>query len=78
MIGSHVKMYLFYVLTKPFIEEALGAIVLYILISANLVTQHVLDEEMVILLKNPGTTAFGFAYIAGFSERIVFPQFRLQ
>ncbi len=67
--------YSVYVLTKPFIG-ALGAIILYILINANLITQNILDESMVHYLRNPGTTAFGFAFIAGFSERIVFPQFR--
>lgn len=67
--------YTVYVLTKPFIG-ALGAIILYILIHSDFVTQNFLNDEMVQYMRNPGTTAFGFAFIAGFSERIVFPKFR--
>ena len=60
-----------YILSKPFIG-ALGAVVLFILfqnefVTLNMVTQFTLGETGKI---------FGFAFLSGFSERVVFPDFR--
>ena len=62
---------LWYVLTKPFIG-ALGAITLYILFQAGFVSLELLDG----LGNQAGAKAFGFAFLAGFSERIAFPKLR--
>lgn len=64
-----------YVLTKPFIG-ALGAIILYILMHTSFLTQNLIKENMISYLRMPGAVSFGFAFIAGFSERLIFPQFR--
>jgi hypothetical protein len=67
--------YTTYILTKPFIG-AFGAIILYILINGEFVTQEIIQAGMMDKLQVPGPVSFGFALIAGFSERIVFPKFR--
>lgn len=62
-----------YMLTKPFVG-AVGAVALYILLMGEFFTPALvksLDQ-----LKASGIGVFGFAFIAGFSERIVFPTFR--
>lgn len=62
-----------YIVTKPFIGAA-GSVFLYILILGGLVNSHLVDE--VGNLGKMGALTFGFAFIAGFSERLVFPSFR--
>jgi hypothetical protein len=64
-----------YIVTKPFIG-ALGAIILYILVHTNFLTQNLIEAGMIKQLRIQGAVTFGFSFIAGFSERLVFPQFR--
>ena len=65
-----------YVLTKPVIG-ALGAAVLFILMQAGLVTFDVGPNLGGALEGGQlGPTVFGFAFLAGFSERLIFPSLR--
>jgi len=60
-----------YVLSKPFIG-ALGAVVLFILFQNEFVAMEMIKQ---FTLGETGKI-FGFAFLSGFSERIVFPDFR--
>ncbi len=60
-----------YVLSRPLVG-ALGAMVLYILFTGGFVT----IESVQALGTTPDSKIFGFAFISGFSERVVFPNFR--
>jgi len=62
-----------YIVTKPFIG-AMGAVFMYILVLAGIFSSElVMDREALL---NTGALTFGFAFIAGFTERLVFPSFR--
>ncbi len=62
---------LWYVLTKPLVGAS-GAIILFVLFQGGLVELNLLND----LGAEPSPEVFGFAFLAGFSERIVFPSFR--
>lgn len=62
-----------YVLTKPWMG-ALGAAILYILLQAGFVQFDLGDTAG--KLSEPGAALFGFGFLAGFSERIVFPSLK--
>jgi hypothetical protein len=61
-----------YVLTKPFVG-ALGAMVLYVLIHGGALSTD-LAATVIGKIKSgqPGPGVFGFAFLSGFSERLVF------
>ena len=61
----------YYVLTKPFVG-ALGAVIVYVLFQSHFIQMSLVDE----FTGNVGPQVFGFAFLSGFSERIVFPDFR--
>lgn len=62
-----------YVLTKPWIG-ALGAVILYILLQSGIVASDYGGSLLeAIKSQKPGAQLFAFAFLAGFSERIVFP-----
>jgi hypothetical protein len=63
---------IYYVLTKPLVG-AIGAVFFYILIQGNFISSDLLPEALDI--ENMNIKTFGFAFIAGFSERLVFPSF---
>lgn len=71
MVPGEDAYSLWYVLTKPLIG-ALGAMILFILFRAGFVSFKLFDA----LGNGPGAKVFGFAFLAGFSERIAFPKFR--
>lgn len=62
-----------YVLTKPWIG-ALGAAILFILLYSGVVSSEY-GQSVIQAIKqqNPGAGLFAFAFLSGFSERIVFP-----
>ena len=60
----------YYVLTKPFIG-ALGAVIVYVLFEGQFVQISLVSE----FTGEIGPEVFGFAFLSGFSERIVFPDF---
>jgi hypothetical protein len=62
-----------YVLTKPWIG-ALGAAILFILLYSGVVSSEY-GQSVIVAIKeqNPGAGLFAFAFLSGFSERIVFP-----
>lgn len=64
----------YYVLTKPFVG-ALGAVIVFILFQSGFMELDMLNAEN-ILQTSPGPGVFGFAFLSGFSERIVFPNFQ--
>jgi len=62
-----------YVLTKPWIG-AVGAAILFILVQAGFVSFEIGEKVLNALQAGkPGPTVFGFAFLSGFSERIIFP-----
>ncbi len=63
-----------YVMTKPLIG-AVGAVFFYLLFIGGFVSSELVISEMENL-KTITPLTFGFAFIAGFSERLVFPSFR--
>jgi hypothetical protein len=67
--GAYFKLY---VLSRPLIG-ALGAMIVYILFMGGFVSTGDLIEQ---LGKVPDPNVFGFAFLSGFSERILFPNFR--
>ena len=60
-----------YVLSRPLVG-ALGAMVVFILFNGGFVSDDLVGE----LGKLPDPKVFGFAFLSGFSERVVFPNFR--
>ncbi len=60
-----------YVLSRPLIG-ALGAMVLYVLFMSGFVSNELVQQ----LGKVPEPSVFGFAFLSGFSERVVFPNLR--
>ncbi len=65
-----------YVLTKPFVG-ALGAVILYVLLRAQFVTFNILEPLTKHLTEDtPGPEVFGFALLAGLTERLAFPNLR--
>jgi hypothetical protein len=60
-----------YVLSRPLVG-ALAAMMVYILFMGGFVTNELVAQLGVI----PDPKVFGFAFLSGFSERIVFPNFR--
>jgi hypothetical protein len=62
----------YYVLTKPFVG-ALGAVIVFILFQSGFVQLDLLSSQLGV---NPDAKIFGFAFLSGFSERFVFPDFQ--
>lgn len=62
-----------YIVTKPFIG-AMGAVFMYILVVGGIFKTELITNSNAFLEK--GALTFGFAFIAGFTERLVFPSFR--
>lgn len=62
-----------YIMTKPLVG-AVGAMCLYILIAGEFVSFDIIKTDE--LLRDAGPVTFGFAFLSGFSERLVFPGFR--
>jgi hypothetical protein len=62
-----------YIITKPFIG-AMGAVFIYILVVGGLFSTELVKDHGALL--NRGALTFGFAFMAGFTERLVFPSFR--
>ncbi len=63
--------FIWYMLTKP-IVGAFGALLIFILIEGEIIQSGLIK----IIDVEPSAKVFGFSLIAGFSERIVFPDFR--
>lgn len=77
LVPGEDAYFLWYVLSKPFVG-ALGAMILFILLQASFVDLNIaqgLTQDLMGQPK-PGAAPFGFSFLAGFSERIVFPHFR--
>ncbi len=65
-----------YVLTKPFVG-AFGAVILFVLLQARFVTFDILEPLTDKLLEGgTGPEVFGFAFLAGLTERLAFPNLR--
>ena len=66
-----------YVLTKPWLG-AVGAATFFILLNAGFVSLNMGNDSSQFLdqIQQIGPEMFGFAFLAGFSERIVFPGLR--
>ena len=66
-----------YVLTKPWLG-AVGAATFFILLNAGFVSLNMGNDDSQFLdqIQQIGPEMFGFAFLAGFSERIVFPGLR--
>ena len=66
-----------YVLTKPWLG-AVGAATLFILLNAGFVSLNMGNDntQFLKIIQETGPEMFGFAFLAGFSERIVFPGLR--
>lgn len=76
LIPGEDAYFVWYVLTKPFVG-ALGAAILFILLQAQFVSFDFGDKLLKMLSSGAcGPELFGFAFLAGFSERIVFPNLR--
>lgn len=60
-----------YVLSRPLIG-ALGAMMVYILFMGGFISSELIEQ----LGRVPEPRVFGFAFLSGFSERVVFPNFR--
>ena len=76
LVPGEDAYFIWYVLSKPFIG-ALGAAILFVLVQADFVTFEIVRELMDDLKKNqPGPVIFGFGFLSGFTERLVFPEFR--
>ena len=76
LIPGEDAYFVWYVLSKPFIG-AMGAVILFILLGGDYITIEILREAVAPLKKHElGASTFGFGFLAGFSERIVFPEFR--
>jgi hypothetical protein len=71
LIPGEDAYFLWYVLSKPFVG-ALGAMVIYVLFHGGFVSLELIQT----LGTKPSPKLFGFAFLAGFSERVAFPHFR--
>lgn len=69
--------YRWYALTKP-IVGALGATILYIIVSADFVNIEFMDKTMINNLKETpiGAKGFAFGFLTGFSERVILPKLK--
>jgi hypothetical protein len=65
--------FVWYILSKPFIG-AFGAVILFLLIQSDFVQLEILKKSNGEDIKR--VVAFSVAFLAGFSERIVFPNLR--
>lgn len=76
LVPGEDAYFTWYLLSKPFVG-ALGAVILFVLFNGHLVSFEVLKPLTDTLTSHtPGPEVFGFAFLSGFSERIVFPEFR--
>jgi hypothetical protein len=76
LIPGEDAYFAWYILSKPFIG-ALGAVILFILLNGDFISVNILDTVVDRLKQHDlGPITFGFGFLAGFSERIVFPEFR--
>lgn len=71
LVPGEDAYFIWYVLSKPFVG-ALSAVILFILFQGGLVDLELLKKTGT----GPSAKVFGFAFLAGFSERIIFPKFR--
>ena len=62
-----------YMVTKPFIG-AMGAVFMYILVVAGILNSELAMDPKALF--DRGALTFGFAFLAGFTERLVFRSFR--
>jgi hypothetical protein len=76
LVPGEDAYFVWYVLSKPFVG-ALGAVILFILLQGGLISLEILERLTETLNRSePGPVVFGFSFLAGFTERIVFPHFR--
>lgn len=73
LVPGEDAYFMWYVLTKPFVG-ALGAMILFVLVQADYVSFDALSKIIGMLrLGQHGPEVFGFGFLAGFTERLVFP-----
>ncbi len=77
LVPGEDAYFVWYVLSKPFVG-ALGAVILFVLLQAGFVSFDILSDDLMVGLKNNehGPAVFGFGFLSGFTERLVFPQLR--
>ena len=75
LVPGEDAYFIWYVLSKPFVG-ALGAVILFMLFQSGMVSSDLLKGLTKTVMNTPGPEVFGFAFLSGFSERIVFPEFR--
>lgn len=76
LIPGEDAYFVWYVLSKPFVG-ALGAVILFVLLKGDYLSVEILKGMVEPLQRHEhGPITFGFGFLAGFPERVVFPEFR--